>query len=193
MLICSYLLGSVHFSIWFAKIFGIKDPRTYGSKNPGATNIARSGSKSAAILTLLFDLGKTICAYQLASYAHYNPALCAFAAFLTLLGHIYPLNKKGGRGVACLLGLLLILNPYDAAIFLIIWLTGYYKHQNAGIASSMGSSAIAFKELFGLYTQPPTTQLEAMIIPLIIVSTLIVINKHKGHILAYFEAISEKV
>lgn len=102
----AYLLGSVSFAVVSSWIFRLPDPRTYGSKNPGATNVLRSGKKAAAILTLLGDAGKGWLAVVLAQY--YAPLWgvgdegIAAVALAVFLGHVFPvfLRFQGGKGVA---------------------------------------------------------------------------------------------
>ena len=109
ILVAAYLLGSVSFAVVVSKLMRLPDPRTYGSKNPGATNVLRSGSKVAAVLTLLGDAAKGGVAVWLASYFTDQLAAVGLAAFL---GHLYPLFHRfqGGKGVATAAGVLLALD-----------------------------------------------------------------------------------
>ena len=108
--VCAYLLGSVSFAVLMSKVFGLADPRTYGSGNPGATNVLRSGKKAAAALTLLGDAAKGWVAVALA--VHFAPhdeqgaILVAAVTLAVFLGHLFPvfLRFKGGKGVATALG-----------------------------------------------------------------------------------------
>ncbi|HNA30627.1 MAG TPA: glycerol-3-phosphate acyltransferase, partial [Thiobacillaceae bacterium] len=113
VLLAAYLMGSVAFAILMAKLYGLPDPRSHGSGNPGATNMLRTGKKSAAALTLIGDALKGYLAVLLAQVAAqvyglpvYVPYLAALAAFL---GHLFPVfhGFKGGKGVATALGVLL--------------------------------------------------------------------------------------
>ncbi len=125
---CAYLLGSVSFAVLMSKLFGLPDPRSYGSHNPGATNVLRSGKKAAAALTLLGDATKGWLAVWLAK--HYAPhdeaflTLVALASLAVFLGHIFPifLRFRGGKGVATALGVLLALNVWLGLGALITWL-----------------------------------------------------------------------
>src|SRR5512141_1318345 len=116
--VCAYLVGSVSFAVLMSRAFGLADPRTYGSKNPGATNVLRSGKKAAAVLTLLGDAGKGWLAVALAQ--HFAPVLgfgggsIAAVALAVFLGHLFPvfLRFQGGKGVATALGILLGFNPW---------------------------------------------------------------------------------
>ncbi len=124
----AYLLGSVSFAVVSSWIFKLPDPRTYGSKNPGATNVLRSGKKAAAVLTLLGDAGKGWLAVVLAQY--YAPMWglgnegIAVAALAVFLGHVFPvfLRFQGGKGVATAVGVLLGLNPWIGLMAIATWL-----------------------------------------------------------------------
>jgi len=123
--VCAYLLGSVSFAVLMSKAFALPDPRTYGSQNPGATNVLRSGKKMAAVLTLLGDAAKGTVAVLLArQYAPENYTLIAAVALAVFLGHLFPifLRFKGGKGVATALGVLLALNPWLGLASLASWI-----------------------------------------------------------------------
>ena len=120
-LLAAYLLGSVPFAVVTSRLFGLADPRSYGSKNPGATNVLRSGNKKAAVLTLFGDLAKGWLAVFLAQlfmerglFGENVVALVALAAFF---GHLFPLflGFKGGKGVATAAGVLFALDPWLGA------------------------------------------------------------------------------
>ena len=124
----AYLLGSVSFALVASWIFKLPDPRTYGSKNPGATNVLRSGKKAAAVLTLLGDAGKGWLAVFLAqTYAPQwglGEEATAVAALAVFLGHVFPvfLRFQGGKGVATAVGVLLGLNLWLGLLALATWL-----------------------------------------------------------------------
>lgn len=127
LLIAAYLMGSVSFAIIVARIYGLPDPRSHGSGNPGATNMLRTGKKSAAALTLLGDALKGYVAVILAQWItrdyglpNYIPYLAALAAFL---GHLYPVffGFKGGKGVATALGVLLALDIRLGGLTILTW------------------------------------------------------------------------
>ncbi|MDC0575440.1 glycerol-3-phosphate 1-O-acyltransferase PlsY [Nitrosomonadaceae bacterium] len=127
-IILAYLLGSVSFAVVASWIFRLPDPRTFGSMNPGATNVLRSGNKAAAIFTLLGDSGKGWVAVVLAQ--HFAPVwglddkVIAAVALLVFLGHIWPvfLRFKGGRGVATAIGVVLGLNLWPGILAVITWI-----------------------------------------------------------------------
>ena len=127
-IILAYLLGSVSFAVVASWIFRLPDPRTFGSMNPGATNVLRSGNKAAAIFTLLGDSGKGWVAVVLAQ--HFVPVwgldneVIAVVALLVFLGHIWPvfLRFKGGRGVATAVGVVLGLNLWPGILAVVTWI-----------------------------------------------------------------------
>lgn len=126
--VIAYLIGSVSFAVVVSRAFGLSDPRTYGSRNPGATNVLRSGNKGAAVLTLLGDAVKGWFAVYLAQtfagrYGVGDGAI-ALAAIASFLGHLYPVffRFEGGKGVATALGILLALDVWLGLGTLATWL-----------------------------------------------------------------------
>jgi glycerol-3-phosphate acyltransferase PlsY len=114
--LAAYLLGSVSFAVLVSRLMGLPDPRSFGSKNPGATNVLRTGNKLAAALTLIGDTGKGALAVLLAALYTGEPAVAAdpaMAGALALLGHVYPVFHRfqGGKGVATAAGVLLAIHP----------------------------------------------------------------------------------
>jgi len=124
----AYLIGSLSFAVITSKLFGLPDPRTFGSKNPGATNVLRTGKKAAAALTLLGDSAKGWLAVFLAQRfaADYGLGDVAIAgvAIAVFLGHIYPVffGFQGGKGVATALGILLALDLWLGLGVLATWI-----------------------------------------------------------------------
>lgn len=124
---CAYLLGSISFAVLMSKAFGLPDPRTYGSHNPGATNVLRSGKKAAAVLTLLGDASKGWLAVWVAQHflPHNGNALLMVAAvaLAVFIGHVFPifLRFRGGKGVATALGVLLALDFWLGFAALATW------------------------------------------------------------------------
>ncbi|MFN3593062.1 MAG: glycerol-3-phosphate 1-O-acyltransferase PlsY [Thiobacillaceae bacterium] len=125
----AYLIGSVAFAVLVSRLYGLPDPRSFGSGNPGATNVLRTGRKAAAALTLLGDAAKGAAAVVLALWATqlyglpaWTPAAAALAVFA---GHLWPVffGLRGGKGVATALGVLLALNPWLGLACLATWLT----------------------------------------------------------------------
>ena len=122
--VAAYLLGSISFAVVVSKAFGMADPRSYGSGNPGATNVLRSGKKLAAVLTLLGDAAKGWLAVFVAISFGLSDTLVALVALAVFLGHVFPifLKFKGGKGVATALGVLLALSGWMGLAVLVTWL-----------------------------------------------------------------------
>jgi glycerol-3-phosphate acyltransferase PlsY len=122
--IAAYLLGSISFAVITSKLFGLADPRTYGSGNPGATNVLRSGKKAAAALTLFGDAAKGWLAVFLAIQFGLADVQIALIALAVFLGHVFPvfLKFKGGKGVATALGVLLAFSGWLGLATLATWL-----------------------------------------------------------------------
>ncbi len=122
-IVLGYLLGSISFGILVSRAFGLPDPRTVGSGNIGATNIARSGKKLPAILTLLGDAGKGWLAVFLAQRYGLSDGYICVVATAVFLGHCYPIfcGFKGGKGVATALGILLAFSGWIALISFATW------------------------------------------------------------------------
>lgn len=123
-LIASYLIGSISSAIILCKIAGLPDPRTQGSKNPGATNVLRLGGKKIAALVLIFDGLKGAIPVITANYFGLSLFELTFILLFAFLGHVFPLfyGFKGGKGVATYLGGLIGLNLFVGLTFSIIWL-----------------------------------------------------------------------
>ena len=142
--ILMYLIGSIPFAIITSKVFALPDPRSYGSNNPGATNVYRSGHKFAAGITLIGDFLKG-----------YIPAILLFNSnllnyevyaltYLILLGHIFPitLKFKGGKGVATYVGILFAINIYFGLIFIVSWLITFALSKFSSLSSLVASISI---------------------------------------------------
>ena len=111
-LILAYLIGSLPFAVIVSKAFGLADPRSFGSGNPGATNVLRTGNKAAAVLTLLGDAAKGWLAMFVAAKVGADSTATALAGLAAFIGHLFPifLKFRGGKGVATYLGTLLVLD-----------------------------------------------------------------------------------
>ena len=157
-IILAYLIGSLSFAVIVSKLFGLPDPHTYGSGNPGATNVLRSGKKLAALLTLLGDAAKGWFALWLAQrYAtDYNlPAIAmAGVALAVFLGHLFPIffRFKGGKGVATAAGILFAINIWLGLATLATWLiiAAFFRYSSlAALLSAVFAPFYTFV-LFGL-------------------------------------------
>jgi len=125
--VAAYLLGSLSFAVIISRLMGLNDPRSYGSGNPGATNVLRSGNKKAAMLTLLFDALKgwlaVFVVMQLAQRQYVGIQIAAWAGLAAFLGHLYPVffRFKGGKGVATAAGVLFGFSPWLGLLALLVW------------------------------------------------------------------------
>ena len=119
--LAAYCLGSISFAIAVSRLMRLPDPRSYGSKNPGATNVLRTGSKAAAVLTLAGDAGKGLAAVWLAARLGGDVPAAGFAVFI---GHLYPVFHRfqGGKGVATAAGVLFGFNPWLGLAALATWI-----------------------------------------------------------------------
>lgn len=151
--IAAYLIGSLSFAVIVSKYYGMDDPRTYGSGNPGATNVLRSGKKKAAALTLLGDALKGLVAVVLArclqDALNLSDITIAAVAVAALVGHMWPLffGFKGGKGVATALGVLLALSPATALVCAAIWLVmafGFKVSSLAALVATVVAPLVAF-------------------------------------------------
>jgi glycerol-3-phosphate acyltransferase PlsY len=121
----AYLIGSISTAIITCKIMGLNDPRTIGSRNPGATNVLRHGSKKAAIITLTGDMLKGLLPVLIVTQFQADPLSVAAVGLFAFLGHLFPLyyGFKGGKGVATYYGVILGMNWQVGIIAIAIWLT----------------------------------------------------------------------
>ncbi len=146
--LAAYLLGSLSFAVIVTRVMGLSDPRTYGSKNPGATNVLRSGSKAAAVVTLLLDAVKGWLPVVLVRWfgepyglGEGTVALAGLAAFL---GHLWPVffRFEGGKGVATALGVLVGISGWLGLILGLVWLVVAAVSRYSSLAS-LTAAAVA--------------------------------------------------
>ena len=187
----AYLIGSLSFAVIVSRAMHLPDPRSFGSGNPGATNVLRSGRKTAAALTLLGDALKGWVAVVLArwlapqfSLTDDIVLLCALAVFI---GHLYPLffSFKGGKGVATELGVLVGLNPWVGLACLLTWLL------IAGVFRISSLAALATALLAPVYTVflmgwGYTTQT-------VLVITLLLVYRHKSNLVNLMSGQEERI
>lgn len=153
--LAAYCVGSLSFAVIVSRVMGLNDPRTYGSKNPGATNVLRSGSKAAAVVTLLLDALKGWLPVVLVQWvgagfglAEGTLALVALAAFL---GHLYPVFFRfmGGKGVATALGVIVGINPWLGLAVGASWLIVAYFFRYSSLASLVAAVFAPVYYVFG--------------------------------------------
>ncbi|HQZ03531.1 MAG TPA: glycerol-3-phosphate 1-O-acyltransferase PlsY [Thauera sp.] len=164
LLIAAYLLGSIPFAIVTSKLFRLEDPRRYGSGNPGATNVLRSGNKGAAALTLIGDCLKGWLAVWIASKLGFTPLEAASAGLLALLGHIFSLFLRfnGGKGVATALGVLAGVDGQIAILCALVWLAVAFTTRYSSAAALAAAAAAPISGLMFLGPRPIVLVLLAM-------------------------------
>ena len=141
----SYLLGSLSFAVIVSRLMGLSDPRSYGSKNPGATNVLRSGNKKAAIFTLLFDAIKgwvpVFWVVQYGAAYGLNDSTAAAAGVAAFMGHLFPVffRFQGGKGVATALGVLMGVNPLLGLAIALTWIAVAWFFRYSSLAALMAA------------------------------------------------------
>ena len=154
----AYLVGSISFAVIVSRAFGLPDPHEYGSKNPGATNVLRTGNKLAAVLTMLGDGLKgfvaVLVASRLAPVAGAADWTVAAAALAVFIGHLYPVFHRfaGGKGVATAAGIVFALHWPLGVVLTVIWLTMAFGFK---ISSLAALTTAVLLPLGVLYTMGP--------------------------------------
>jgi len=179
-IILAYLIGSLSFAVIVSRLMGLPDPHTYGSGNPGATNVLRTGKKAAALLTLLGDSAKGWFAVWLAQRfaAEYDlsPTAIAGVAIAVFLGHLFPVFFRflGGKGVATALGILLAISGWLGLATLATWLiiAFFFRYSSlAAIVASVFAPLYCFF-LFGM----------SAALPAVILMSALLVWRHKENI-----------
>lgn len=180
VVVLAYLLGSLSFAVLVSRAFGLPDPRSHGSGNPGATNMLRTGRKSAAALTLLGDMAKGWLAVWLAGYLSVRyqlPGWVVYAAAVAVfLGHLYPVffGFKGGKGVATAVGVLFAISPWLGLACLLAWVTVFAITRISSLAALV---AAAVAPIFGYYLLGDVIALAALS-----VLTVLIFWRHRANI-----------
>lgn len=178
--VAAYLIGSLSFAVLVSRMFGLADPRSYGSKNPGATNVLRSGHKKAAILTLGLDALKGVAPVLLVQYFGPRFGLAegavALAGLMAFLGHLWPVFFKfqGGKGVATAAGVLVAFNPWLGLATLGTWIIIAFFFRYSSLASIVAALFAPFYQLL-IWGGGP-------IAGAIIVMTLLLVWRHAANI-----------
>lgn len=176
----AYLLGSVSFAVLMSKAFGLADPRTYGSGNPGATNVLRSGKKVAAALTLLGDAAKgwlaVFVTINLVPHDSEGLWMVALVSLAVFLGHLFPvfLKFKGGKGVATALGVLLALSGWMGLAVLLTWLLVAVVFRYSSLAALVAAGAAPVYAML-LHLRPELVLATAIM-------SMLLIWRHKSNI-----------
>jgi len=146
-ILVAYLIGSISFAVLVSRAFGLPDPRSYGSGNPGATNVLRTGRKAAAVLTLFGDAFKGWFAVALTQqHVVGDPVAVAAAAVAVVVGHLWPLyfRFEGGKGVSAAVGVLLALDPWLAAGAIATWVIIAFFFRISSLAALVAAAFAPF-------------------------------------------------
>ncbi len=157
-LLGAYLIGSLSFAVIVSRLMGLDDPRSYGSKNPGATNVLRSGNKPAAIITLALDALKgyvpVLLVLVFGPRFGLGETTAGFAGLAAFLGHLWPVffRFQGGKGVATAAGALLAINPWLGAATLLTWLivAAFFRYSSLASLVSAGFAPFYQALIWGL-------------------------------------------
>ena len=176
LILLAYFFGSLNSSIIFSKILKLEDPREYGSKNPGATNILRSGNKTLALATLIFDMFKGFLPVFVAFFFIEDQIYIQIIGLCSILGHIFPIyyKFKGGKGVATSFGVILAFDIILGFICLLTWLITAFLFRYSAL------SAIVSLALLPIYTWFSYEKIIAT--SLFLILAIIVIYMHKTNI-----------
>ena len=178
--VLAYLLGSLSFAVIVSKAMRLDDPRSYGSGNPGATNVLRSGNKLAAILTLLLDALKGVAAVLIARFLAdrlgYGDGVVALAGLAAFVGHLYPVffRFQGGKGVATAAGVLLALSPWVGLASLGTWLAVAIATRYSSLAALV-TALLAPVYTWWLVGDP-------QVVALVAVMSVLLIWRHRSNI-----------
>ncbi len=151
----AYMIGSLSFAVVVSRVMGLQDPRTYGSKNPGATNVLRSGSKKAAVLTLLLDALKgwlpVVAVKWWGEPWGLGDGTVALAGLAAFVGHLWPVffRFEGGKGVATAAGVIIGFNPWLGLASLLTWVIVAYAFRYSSLASIVTAIFAPVFFLFG--------------------------------------------
>ena len=176
LILLAYFFGSLNSSIIFSKILKLKDPREYGSKNPGATNILRSGNKALALATLIFDMLKGFLPVFVALLFIENQIYIQIIGLCSILGHIFPIyyKFKGGKGVATSFGVILAFDIILGFICLLTWLITAFLFRYSALSAIVSFALLPIYTWFS-YEKIITTSLYLIL-------AIIVIYMHKTNI-----------
>jgi acyl phosphate:glycerol-3-phosphate acyltransferase len=181
LVILCYLIGSLSFAVMVSRACGLPDPRTYGSGNPGATNVMRTGKKTAAALTLFGDGAKGWAAVFLAQFLApqwgVNEMGLALAALAAFLGHLFPVffGFKGGKGVATAAGILLALNLWLGLAVLATWVTVFILSRISSLSALIAAISAPLYAAFFLGHSKLT-------VGMVLVLALLLIWRHRSNI-----------
>ncbi|WP_280190163.1 glycerol-3-phosphate 1-O-acyltransferase PlsY [Delftia sp. PS-11] len=183
--VAAYLIGSLSFAVIVSRAMGLSDPRTYGSGNPGATNVLRSGSKAAAAVTLLLDAAKGWLPVALVQWfgesLGLGAATLAAVALAAFLGHLYPVffRFKGGKGVATALGVLLGISGWLGLAVALSWLAMAVIFRYSSLAALV---AAALAPVYYLLCSGLAWDAQAPVTAAIVVMAALLVWRHSENI-----------
>ena len=183
--IVAYLIGSLSFAVIVSRLMGLNDPRSYGSKNPGATNVLRSGNKAAAVATLLLDALKGWLPVVLVKWLGADYGLgggtVAAVGLAAFLGHLYPVffSFKGGKGVATAAGVLIGVSWVLGLATLATWLIVAYFSRYSSLASL---AAAVFSPLYYLFGDRAAWYVDKRMVMMLVVISALLIYRHRENI-----------
>ena len=178
--VAGYLIGSLSFAVIVSRLMGLSDPRSYGSGNPGATNVLRSGNKAAAILTLVFDALKgyvpVVLVLKFGAPYGLEEGTAALVGLAAFVGHLWPVLFKfiGGKGVATAAGVLLAINPWLGLAVLGVWIAMAVVFRYSSLASLSAAVAAPLLQMLIWDIGPE--------LPAIVLMSLLLIWRHSANI-----------
>lgn len=187
-----YLVGSLSFAVIISRFMGLNDPRTYGSKNPGATNVLRSGNKKAAVLTLLLDAVKGWLPVWSVLMLGGDPSVAALAGLAAFVGHLYPVffRFQGGKGVATALGVLVGVNALLALATLLTFVIMVYFSRFVSLASMV---AAVFAPVYLVFGHGVAWDAQGAQVLSLSVMALLLVWRHRDNINRLFAGTESKV
>lgn len=189
--VAAYLMGSLSFAVIVSRSMGLADPRSYGSKNPGATNVLRSGNRRAAVLTLAFDALKgyvpVVAVLLLAPRMGWGEGTLALVGLAAFLGHLWPVffRFQGGKGVATAAGVLLAWEPLLGGATLLTWLIIAYFFRYSSLASIVAAAFTPFFYLLVWGGGPLAVAIAAM--------SLLLLWRHLGNLRKLMDGTESKI
>lgn len=171
--LAGYLFGSLSFAVIVSRAMGLADPRSYGSGNPGATNVLRTGNRKAAIITLALDALKgyvpVVAVLLLMPRWGLNEAIAGWVGLAAFIGHVWPVffRFQGGKGVATAAGVLMAINPLLGAATLLTWVIIAAFFRFSSLASLVSAIFAPFYQVF-LWGQEP------VLLPILLMSALLI-------------------
>ncbi|MCK5813731.1 MAG: glycerol-3-phosphate 1-O-acyltransferase PlsY [Cocleimonas sp.] len=176
LVICAYLVGSISAAILVSKLLSLPDPRTVGSKNPGATNVLRYGGKKAAILSLLGDSLKGLLPVLIGRYLGLSFEWLILIAIAAFSGHLFSIfyGFKGGKGVATAMGIYLALNPIIGVAVIATWLSSAFLFNMSSLSALIATLLAPFYFYY-------TTRSLPLLIGLLVI-TIFIYWKHETNI-----------